>query len=283
MNKTEHKLLCTASKLNSIDIRRLNRFITCKNESSLKYVFKNFDTSNKDYIGEMERIINTYFARDRYPRTDAVLTVCVEVTSTIGFFKGLDESQERQFFQLSFDFLSEYFGPENVVLAMVRKNMCGEPPKLCFYFVPLTNDGRLTAKEILNRNALLYVQDFLPLKLKENNFDIYRGAHKSNFEFSKENWVERKPKTPYQGKRKREYKFQRDDPYKNDNELLERCLYLESEIKKLEYKNKHLESQIKELELVKNSKVSCESEVEPTPKKSLLSILKKLFSFLLLK
>lgn len=288
-NKTKCKILCETSKLKSQDISRLNNLLKYEKESSLKYVFKSFDKDKTDYIGEMERIMNAFLNPHKRPRKDAVLTVCVEVSSTADFFMELDESQERQFFQLCFDFLSESFGSQNVVLATVRNYVCGESPKLMFYFVPLTDNGRLTAKEILNRNALLYLQDLLPLKLQENGFEIHRGTHKSNFEFSKENWVERNPNIANLDpdelikNRERKYKFEKDNSYKNDNELLERCLYLESEIKKLEYKNKHLELQIKELELVKNSKVSCESEVEPTPKKSLLSIFKKLFSFLLLK
>lgn len=68
------------------------------------------------------------------------------------------ETQERQFFQLAYAFMSERYGEENVISAWVHKDEVGQP-HMHFAFVPVCIDKKkgiekISAKEVLTRNEL---------------------------------------------------------------------------------------------------------------------------------
>ena len=89
-------------------------------------------------------------------RKDAVVMAQVLVTSDHDFFKGLNKEQQEQFFKDSYNFLAERYGKENVVSATVHLDE--KTPHMHFNFVPVTADGRLSAKSILTRQSLIEQQ-----------------------------------------------------------------------------------------------------------------------------
>lgn len=89
-------------------------------------------------------------------RKDAVVMAQVLVTSDHEFFETLPYSEVRNFFENSYAFLSERYGKENVISATVH--MDERTPHMHFNFVPVTQDGRLSAKSVLNRQSLIEQQ-----------------------------------------------------------------------------------------------------------------------------
>lgn len=84
----------------------------------------------------------------RAPRKDAVRMVEWVVTQPEG------EQDERGFFESVYRHMAEEYGEENVIAAWVHKDEPNARPHMHFDFVPITEDGRLSAKEIVNRNHL---------------------------------------------------------------------------------------------------------------------------------
>lgn len=89
-------------------------------------------------------------------RKDAVVMAQVLVTSDHDFFENLSHDQQRQFFKDSYQFLVSRYGQENVISAIVHLDE--RTPHMHFNFVPVTADGRLSAKSVLTRQSLVEQQ-----------------------------------------------------------------------------------------------------------------------------
>lgn len=89
-------------------------------------------------------------------RKDAVVMAQVLVTSDTDFFKNLSPNQTKKFFEDSYKFLCNRYGKENVVSATIH--MDERTPHMHFNFVPVSADGRLSAKSILTRQSLIEQQ-----------------------------------------------------------------------------------------------------------------------------
>ena len=73
----------------------------------------------------------------------------------------------------SLKYFGEKFGSKNVVYAKVHLDET--TPHMHLGIVPLTSDGRLSAKDVFNRSVLRSVQSELPVFLKSKGFDVKRG------------------------------------------------------------------------------------------------------------
>lgn len=90
-------------------------------------------------------------------RKDSVKFVDTLVTVSPEFAK-VHEAEMAEYFTRAFNFLKERVGEENIISAVVH--MDEKTPHLHLCFVPLTEDKRLSAKEILgNKKAMIYWQD----------------------------------------------------------------------------------------------------------------------------
>ena len=108
-------------------------------------------------------------------RKDAVRMCGLIVTSDKAFFDGLTPEETRRFFEESKAFLTEFVGAENVISAMVH--MDEKTPHLHLCFVPLTKDGRLSAKEILgNKKNMIRWQDDFYACMAERWPELERGT-----------------------------------------------------------------------------------------------------------
>lgn len=81
----------------------------------------------------------------RRPRKDAVRMCDCVITMP----KSFDPSRQREFFDAAYAFLSQRYGAENVVSAWVHRDEA--MPHMHFAWVPVTQDGRLSAKTVVNR------------------------------------------------------------------------------------------------------------------------------------
>ena len=107
-------------------------------------------------------------------RKDAVCMCGLIVSSDSAFFEKLSPEDTRRFFEESKSFLTEFVGAKNVISAMVH--MDEKTPHMHFLHVPVTPDGRLSAKTIYTRESLKKLQTELPRHLQSRGFDLQRGV-----------------------------------------------------------------------------------------------------------
>lgn len=112
-------------------------------------------TPARKYRAEAERQIAEAGCRTRL---DSVRVVEALITATPDFFKGKKKSEIKEFFQEALEFIKQNQNPETIISAVVH--MDEKTPHMHLCFVPLTEDKRLCAKEILgNKKKLTQWQD----------------------------------------------------------------------------------------------------------------------------
>ena len=127
--------------------------------------YQNFNQAVKERIEQLHL--------KRAVRKDAVVMAQVLVTSDNAFFRGLSEAEQKRFFQDSYDFLANRYGAENVISATVHLDE--QTPHMHFNFVPVTADGRLSAKAVLTRQALIEQQDMF-ISSVGSKYGLQRGV-----------------------------------------------------------------------------------------------------------
>jgi len=116
------------------------------------------ETPNKNFNMLADERIKQGYTGTKAIRKDAVRVVTSIFTSDYTFFENKPIEEQRKFFEDCLKWTQEKFGAENIISAIVH--MDEETPHLHIEFVPLTTDGRLTAKEVLGgRVDLQKMQD----------------------------------------------------------------------------------------------------------------------------
>lgn len=97
--------------------------------------------------------------------------------------KEASDSSKKQFFEQSYDFLSERYGKENVLAGVVHNDET--TPHMHFAFMPVTFDEKkqrekVSAKEVLNRKDLKAFHQDLDKHLKEKIPRIYQKGILNN-------------------------------------------------------------------------------------------------------
>ena len=136
----------------------------------------NYDLHNEKHINynhKIKEIIKHGYSVDKGIRKDAVVMTSTLVTSDNEYFKKLSQEDQEKFFKQTYELLKEKYGEKNIVSATVHLDET--TPHMHFCSVPLTEDGRLSAKIIFNRKALLQLQAELPQYLQSKGLDIQRG------------------------------------------------------------------------------------------------------------
>ncbi|GAA3720335.1 MobV family relaxase [Salinicoccus jeotgali] len=143
--------------------------------------YKNYDLINDNkinYTKKIEETIHSNYSGHRKIRSDAIRHVDGLITSDREFFEGLSEEETHKFFRDSLDFLEAEYGTDNMVYATVHLDE--NVPHMHFGFVPLTEDGRLSAKERLgNKKALTELQDRFNQYVNQKGYDLSRGTAKT--------------------------------------------------------------------------------------------------------
>ena len=112
-------------------------------------------TPERKYRAEAERQIAEAGCRTR---SDSVRVVEALVTASPEFFKGKKKGEIKAYFTEALDFIREHQDPKTIISAVVH--MDEKTPHMHLSFVPLTADGRLSAKEIVgNKKKLTWWQD----------------------------------------------------------------------------------------------------------------------------
>ena len=142
--------------------------------------YKNYDLINEnkiDYSEKIEDTIHANYSGKRAIRKDAIKHVDGLITSDNEFFNNLSEEETNQFFRDSLDFLEQEYGKENMLYATVHLDE--KVPHMHFGFVPLTDDGRLSAKEKLgNKKAMTELQDRFNQYVNAKGYELERGTAK---------------------------------------------------------------------------------------------------------
>ena len=143
-------------------------------QSHSKYNFNLVEPSGR-YRAEVESQINATGCRTR---TDSVRVVEVLFTATPDFFKGKKLPEIRQYFEEALRFFEQYQSRETIISAVVH--MDEKTPHMHLSFVPLTADGRLSAKEIVgNKKKLTWWQDKFWEHMVVKYPDLERGESAS--------------------------------------------------------------------------------------------------------
>ena len=111
-------------------------------------------------------------------RKDSVRFIDTLITASPDFFKGKKREEVREFFRTAVDFLAKKIGKDNIFTAVVHLDE--KTPHMHLCFTPITEDGRLTAKEIIgNRTQLTKWQDDFFAHMVKKFADIERGESAS--------------------------------------------------------------------------------------------------------
>lgn len=86
-------------------------------------------------------------------RKNSVLLIETLITASPELMNELPEEEQREFFARAVEFFQKKIGKENVVSAVVH--MDEKTPHMHLSFIPLTRDGRLSAKEIIGNQKHL--------------------------------------------------------------------------------------------------------------------------------
>lgn len=137
----------------------------------------NFHLINPErkYRAESERQIKEAGCRTR---SDSIRVVEALVTASPEFFKGKKKADMKAYFQEAVDFIKQHQSPETIISAVVHLDEKNPHMHLCF--VPLTEDKRLCAKEIVgNRKKLIEWQDKFWEHMVKKYPDLERGESAS--------------------------------------------------------------------------------------------------------
>ena len=132
-------------------------------------------TPQRKYRAEAEKQIAEACCRTR---SDSVRLVEALVTATPEFFKGKKKAEIKAYFQEALDFIREHQDQKTIISAVVH--MDEKTPHMHLSFVPLTADGRLSAKEIVgNKKKLTQWQDKFWEHMVRKYPDLERGESAS--------------------------------------------------------------------------------------------------------
>ncbi len=190
------------------------------NNKDIRYedTHKNYDLINEknvDYNKLIADKIDANYTGNRKIRADAIRHVEGIITSDQKFFNGLNEREMSQFFKDSLDFVKQEYGEENVLYTTVHLDE--KVPHMHFGFVPLTEDGRLSAKEKLgNKKAMTELQDRFNQYVNSRGYNLERGTAKQVSEREHKDMDKYKKETEYH---KRELQTVKSDLEKLDRQL----------------------------------------------------------------
>lgn len=129
----------------------------------------------RKYRAESEKQIAEAGCRTR---SDSVRVVEALITATLEFFKGKKRAEIKEFFNEALEFIKQNQAPETIISAVVHLDEKSPHMHLCF--VPLTEDKRLCAKEILgNKKKLTQWQDKYWEHMVKKYPDLERGESAS--------------------------------------------------------------------------------------------------------
>lgn len=130
---------------------------------------------NGKYRAEAEKQIAEVGCRTR---TDSVRVVETLITASPEFFKDKKKAQVKEYFEHALKFILKHVPQERILSAVIHIDE--KTPHMHLSFVPITEDGRLSAKDIVgNRKKLTWWQDEFWKHMVKKYPDMERGESAS--------------------------------------------------------------------------------------------------------
>ncbi|WP_447557437.1 MobV family relaxase, partial [Staphylococcus haemolyticus] len=162
-----------------------------------------------------EKIERNYTGK-RKIRKDAVKHIDGMITSDNKFFSNQTPADTKRFFEHAKEFLEQEYGKDNLLYATVH--MDEKTPHMHFGIVPITKDGRLSAKDVVgNKKALTSFQDRFNEYVNERGYELERGTSRELTNRQHEQVSRYKQKTDYH-RQEYEHESQKLDDIKQKNE-----------------------------------------------------------------
>lgn len=181
----------------------------------------NYDLVNdnkQNFNNLIEEKIEQNYTSKRKIRTDAVKHIDGLITSDNEFFNNQTPEDTKHFFEQAKQFLEQEYGKDNLLYATVH--MDEKTPHMHYGVVPITDDGRLSAKEVVgNKKALTEFQDRFNEHVKQRGYDLERGQSRQVTNAKHEQMSQYKQKTEYH-KQEYERESQKTDHIKRKNDKL---------------------------------------------------------------
>lgn len=135
---------------------------------------QNYDLLNQQKIKYESTIKQEISERvKRKPRANSVVLSEFVVTASSDYMHSLSLEEQKRYFESSLDFIQKRYGKQNTLYAMVH--MDEATPHMHIGVMPITEDNRLSAKDMFTRKELTSLQQDFPLEMREKGFDVERG------------------------------------------------------------------------------------------------------------
>lgn len=109
----------------------------------------------------------------RAVRSDATVMVQSLITSDSAFFEKMNRTEQLNFFKHSYDFIKNRYGEKNMISAIIHFDET--TPHMHINFVPVTSDGRLSARDLFGPKDLVKLQDDYHKHCVEGGYKLERG------------------------------------------------------------------------------------------------------------
>ncbi|MEW4236948.1 MobV family relaxase [Bacillus thuringiensis] len=135
---------------------------------------QNYDLLNQQKIRYESTIKQEISERvKRKPRANSVVLSEFVVTASPDYMHSLSLEEQKRYFESSLAFIQKRYGQQNTLYAMVH--MDEATPHMHIGVMPITEDNRLSAKDMFTRKELISLQQDFPLEMQEKGFDVERG------------------------------------------------------------------------------------------------------------
>ncbi|MGU9546048.1 MobV family relaxase [Bacillus cereus] len=135
---------------------------------------QNYDLLNQQKIRYESTIKQEISERvKRKPRANSVVLSEFVVTASPDYMHSLNLEEQKSYFESSLEFIQKRYGKQNTLYAMVH--MDEATPHMHIGVMPITEDNRLSAKDMFTRKELISLQQDFPLEMREKGFDVERG------------------------------------------------------------------------------------------------------------
>lgn len=211
---------------------------------------KNYDIiPSQHYQKNIKETIETFATETKTVRKDAVVLCNFIVTSDEQTMKAMSTNQQQAFFEDSVKWFSDRYGGENIINATVH--MDETTPHMHIGIVPITDDGRLSAKKLFDRKEMTAIQtDFV--KDVGEHYGLERGKEGSTRTHLSEQQYKIKTSEEKLNNIKQKAELivsQANEKAQEGQEVFERVKLLEEKEKALKGQIRALESELKAREL----------------------------------
>ncbi|HDR5272476.1 TPA: plasmid recombination protein [Bacillus thuringiensis] len=135
---------------------------------------QNYDLLNQQKIRYESTIKQEISERvKRKPRANSVVLSEFVVTASPDYIHSLSLEEQKRYFESSLAFIQKRYGKQNTLYAMVH--MDEATPHMHVGVMPITEDNRLSAKDMFTRKELTSLQQDFPMEMREKGFDVERG------------------------------------------------------------------------------------------------------------